>query len=239
MIPCKSGKEKNDRAVFDERATPSRIPNDCLVAFVSNLNRVANFFLEHFCFCAVLTQKRLPLPWHRAAIRPGDEFPKLFPCKSSPLASRENHQIRLFNTSPPPREGCRSQRCAEELAIRSRDGGVERLRREAIPLCSRRRYRFSARPSIQPANLFSKPRDIPTNANEPQRCRWKFPRESIPSAKGPTPETADNNSKKGHRLSSETIRPSIMRRNPSCPAGNRWVMSDEHHRATLLLFADQ
>jgi len=94
----------------------------------------------------------------------------------------------------------------------------------------------SARLQSKPAKPFSKPRDIPDQTRRPQRLPMEIPARVNSRPQGPTPQsTADNNSKKGHRLSSEDDSTVDHAKNPSCPAGNRWVMSDEHHRATLLL----
>ena len=91
MIPCKSGKERMTDP-SSTSAPPFTIPTTVqLLGF--NLNRVTNFFLEHLR--RGLTQDRCL--FRGIARHPsGDKF-KIIPGKTSPFASGQNHQIRIFN----------------------------------------------------------------------------------------------------------------------------------------------
>ena len=89
------------------------------------------------------------------------------------------------------------------------NGSVERLRRERSLSVSNDDIGSARLQSNLPT--FLKTSRHPDQRND-RRDADGNSRESQSGAQGATQETADDNSKKGHRLSSETIRPSIMRR---------------------------
>ena len=114
MISCKSGKRKNDRSIFDERATFH--DSDDLEFLRFDLDRIADFFLEHFRR-GLAQDHRL----FRGIVRhaSGDQF-KIVPAKSIPIRARKE------SSGPSPR--CWSPRTSRlqvaamcgRLAIRSR-----------------------------------------------------------------------------------------------------------------------